>query len=132
MTTTTKDTKQCISCALQRPLTDFHSKSSRCKPCRSKANSKKYYEQDRGNYLKRKYGITSEEYDTMYSEQEGCCAICGIHQSELKIRFCVDHDHDTGQVRGLLCNNCNNGIGKLKDNYDLLLRAADYLRFAER
>ena len=132
MTTTTQDTKQCLSCGLWEPLTAFHKSSSRCKPCRSKEDRKKYYEQDRGNYLKRTYGITSEDYDKMYSEQEGCCAICGTHQSELKSRFCVDHDHDTGQVRSLLCNGCNNGIGKLKDNYDLLYRAADYLRSAKR
>ena len=129
--TTTQETKECLSCSLQRPLTAFHNRQSRCKPCRSKDDRQRYYEKDRGNYLKRTYGITSEDYDEMYSEQEGCCLICGIHQSELKSRFCVDHDHDTGKVRGLLCNGCNNGIGKLKDNYDLLYRAADYLRSAK-
>ena len=125
-------TKRCLSCGLDKPLSAFHKKSSRCKPCRSEKDKKNYYENDRGNYYLRTYGITLKEYDIMYEEQEGCCAICGIHQLEESRRFCVDHDHDTGQVRGLLCNNCNTGIGKLKDNYDLLYRAADYLRAAEK
>ena len=123
-------TKQCLSCGVEKPLDEYHKKSSRCKICRSKEDRKKYYESDRNNYYKRTYGITAEDYDEMYSEQEGCCAICGIHQSDDSRRFCVDHCHHTGQVRGLLCNNCNNGIGKLKDNYDILYRAADYLRAA--
>ena len=122
--------KTCNSCGLEKLISEFHEAQADCKPCRSTKDKKRYYENDRGNYLKRKYGITSQDYDNMYSEQEGSCAICGIHQSELKNRFCVDHDHDTGQVRGLLCNNCNNGIGKLQDNYDTIYRAADYLRAA--
>ena len=80
----------------------------------------------------RTYGITESDYDVMYAEQEGCCAICGVHQLDIKQRFCVDHNHDTGKVRALLCDSCNVGLGKFKDNYDNLLRAADYLRFTAR
>lgn len=82
--------------------------------------------------LFRQYGITMEEFDSMYVEQRGLCKICGNPETVLgsggKVKtLAIDHDHETGQVRGLLCNNCNRAIGLLKDNADLLRTAADYL-----
>ena len=124
--------KQCRSCGGQKPLSEFHKKQAECKPSRSKKDKQKYYLTDRSNYYMRTYGITESDYDVMYAEQEGCCAICGVHQLDIKQRFCVDHNHDTGKVRALLCDSCNVGLGKFKDNYDNLLRAADYLRFTAR
>src|ERR1700693_631716 len=73
------------------------------------------------------YGITLEEYDSIFKDQKGCCAICGIYYSKLKKKLCVDHNHLTGKVRGLLCNACNQGIGYLQENNTTLLSALKYL-----
>ncbi len=79
--------------------------------------------------MQRNYGINLADYDCMYHEQDGLCAICHLPQnSKRNTRFCVDHDHDTGEVRGLLCDSCNRGIGLLKDDPRLLENAAKYLR----
>lgn len=77
--------------------------------------------------LLREYGITLDQYNQMFEEQEGKCAICGKHQSELKFALAVDHNHDTGEVRGLLCRKCNTGIGLFDDNKSLIHNALTYL-----
>jgi hypothetical protein len=77
--------------------------------------------------LKRKYGVTPEEYIKLFNNQEGKCLIYGKHQIELKKALGVDHDHITGKVRGLLCNDCNLGIGHFKDNIEKLKLAIKYL-----
>lgn len=71
----------------------------------------------------RERGIDMEKYQQMVDERCGRCDICG----DAMMPACVDHDHITGQVRGLLCDNCNVGIGRLKDRHDIVSRAADYL-----
>ena len=63
----------------------------------------------------------------MLAEQEGCCAICGTEDPGKNGRFNVDHNHDTGEIRGLLCYGCNVGIGHLRDNPSICLAAAEYL-----
>lgn len=73
----------------------------------------------------RKFGLTVKEYDVLLERQGGVCAIC--NRPPGGVRLAVDHSHETGQVRGLLCFNCNVAIGKLHDDPTLLLRAADYL-----
>ena len=78
-------------------------------------------------HLERKFGITIQGYDDMYIQQGGRCAICGAHQSELRKRFCVDHCHSSGKVRGLLCDRCNTSIGKFEHNIALLKNAIKYL-----
>lgn len=82
---------------------------------------------NRSSRLKYKYNITIDEYNALFTEQGGSCAICGTHQSALNIPLCVDHSHLTGKIRGLLCRRCNTGIGLLKDSKDILYRAAKYL-----
>ena len=77
--------------------------------------------------LKRNYGITMEDYKAMMIAQHGNCALCGRPQVELKEPFIVDHDHTTGFVRGLLCNNCNHGLGRFRDSIPLLQTAISYL-----
>lgn len=85
--------------------------------------------------LKKRYGLTPERYATMLEEQDGCCAICGCdpavkyaHQALKVRRLHVDHWHDdTTAVRGLLCHNCNFGIGRWLDNPQLLKAAIRYL-----
>jgi len=74
------------------------------------------------------YRITAEEYIALFIKQDRKCAICGKDQSELKRRLCVDHDHETGRVRGLLCHECNLGLGRFQDNAFLLLQAANYMK----
>lgn len=71
--------------------------------------------------------MTLADYDAMLLSQDGKCAICGTETSAGKGRFSVDHDHGTGKIRGLLCNNCNAGIGLLKDDPRVLRYAANYL-----
>lgn len=74
------------------------------------------------NYLKRMYGITPEQYQDILDAQGGVCAICGGIR-----RMCLDHDHETGAVRGILCENCNYMIGNAYDSQDTLLAGARYL-----
>lgn len=66
------------------------------------------------------------EYEKLAAKQEGCCAICG-ERTERK-HLDVDHDHKTGQIRGLLCNSCNQGLGYFKDDQRRLCAAIDYLK----
>jgi hypothetical protein len=79
------------------------------------------------SHLKIHYNLTLEEYDNMYMSQHGSCAVCKTHVTQLNKRLAVDHDHDTGRVRGLLCDNCNRGLGSFKDNRKLLEQAMEYL-----
>jgi hypothetical protein len=78
--------------------------------------------------LKRYYGITEDDYNNMFIKQNGCCRICGKHQTELIKKFHIDHCHTTGVVRGLLCSDCNMSLGKFEDSIDILQRAIDYLK----
>jgi hypothetical protein len=78
--------------------------------------------------FKIKYGITISEYDLLFKEQEGACAICKTHQSTQPIALAVDHCHTTGKVRGLLCGKCNRGIGLFEDREDILVSAIHYLK----
>lgn len=64
----------------------------------------------RESYLLRKYGITNDQYEELLRKQEGRCAVCQKQASSFKSRLCVDHDHWTGNVRGLLCTYCNRRI----------------------
>ena len=84
--------------------------------------------------LKRKYGITTNQYNQILELQNGVCAICGNlettiknNQSQKICSLAVDHDHKTGKVRGLLCSNCNKAIGFLKENIDSFYSAIKYL-----
>jgi hypothetical protein len=77
--------------------------------------------------LKNTYGITLEQYNDMLYKQNGCCAICQKHHIDNKRALCVDHCHDTSQVRGLLCDDCNLMLGKVKDDTKILKQAIIYL-----
>jgi hypothetical protein len=78
----------------------------------------------------KRYGIkfTIEEYNTLLDEQNHCCAICRRHVSELTKALSLDHNHETGKTRGLLCHRCNLGIGKFEDDPEILQAATDYLK----
>lgn len=84
---------------------------------------------NRERHLLNKYGITLDQYESLLKEQNGCCAVCGKHQTEFNTRLCVDHDHKSNEIRGLLCTYCNHRIvGRYrKENALFLLRAYEYL-----
>lgn len=125
--------KWCPDCDTVKPLEDFPrtraSKSGRhsyCKPCHN-SRGRATLENVGGSrtyHLKRRYGITSLEADAMLAQQNGLCAICGAAPA-----VHVDHDHATGQVRALLCFNCNGGLGQFKDDPAVLRAAAEYVSF---
>jgi len=82
--------------------------------------------------LRKETGMSSDEihewYNKQFAEQNGCCMICGLHESEIKTRLHIDHNHETGKLRALLCPACNLGIGSLQDDAELCLAAYSYLR----
>jgi hypothetical protein len=93
-------------------------------------------EGDRDLELKRDFGISMEEYKVMHSKQGGVCAICKepekvIYKGTLR-SLSVDHCHQTGKVRGLLCTKCNRGLGLLQDSLDLLKKSVAYLEDYDR
>lgn len=98
-------------------------------------DNKKHYQENKEAYKKRaiksqnirRYGVTPEDWEQMFETQGGRCKICKKHQSELSRVFHIDHCHSTGKVRGLLCMNCNTGLGNFKDNPVLLSSALNYL-----
>lgn len=84
-----------------------------------------YVAPDRIAYMVARYNLTLDEYEQMYRDQKGLCAICA---KRMIGRDChIDHDHDTGRTRKLLCNNCNTGLGHFKDSIRLLAQAIVYL-----
>jgi hypothetical protein len=83
----------------------------------------------RETHLLATYGITVEAYEALEQAQNYKCKLCSRHKDELTRRVLdVDHDHETNRIRGLLCNNCNTGLGLFKDNPTTLLRAIQYLK----
>jgi len=108
-------------------------------PEKYRANSRKHYYENAEKYRERmrkdsrkyflvsRYGITEEEYNQLLVNQNFSCAICKSHINEFKRKLSVDHNHETGKVRGLLCNNCNAGIGYLEEDVDSLRQAIEYL-----
>ena len=93
-------------------------------------NPEKYRKASLDYTLKSSYGLNREEYNVLFEKQKGACAICG-RVAPGRNRLAVDHDHATRRVRGLLCTNCNTGIGKLGDTCAGLHRALNYLQQAE-
>lgn len=92
-------------------------------PEQSSLKARKYH-------LKKKYGLTVEEYDQMFEDQGGVCAICGTEPYG-RFLLSVDHCHSTGEIRGLLCHPCNGGLGCFKDNIALMNDAIEYLENAK-
>ncbi len=90
----------------------------------SVATMSKTYNIEREGKLRRRYGITVDDYERMFYDQGGVCAICETPKAET---LSVDHCHTTLKVRGLLCNQCNRGMGLLGDDVDNLARAIAYL-----
>ena len=130
-------TKICTCCRKAHPLSNYSKNKSYsdglsiyCKPCIRAKNAtyrSKNPEATRANNLKSKFGLTLDEYDTMLSDQGGACAICGTDTPGGHGRFHVDHNHDTGENRGLLCHHCNVGLGHFRDSIATLSAAITYL-----
>jgi hypothetical protein len=103
--------------------------SGLCSKCRSQ-RTMKYRKQNpdiqKQSDLLRKFGITLDQYKAMLAAQNNVCAICKQSNSDGR-SFAVDHDHKTGKNRGLLCGNCNRGIGNLKETPAILWAAIEYL-----
>lgn len=141
--------KMCKKCKLELPITKFGKNSSLksgisniCKLCEAERKRLKYNSSNevriskikqRYDYdIERKYGITPNEYIRLMESQNGCCAICDNPEvivnktGELRM-LCVDHHHETGEIRGLLCHKCNYGLGIYNDNSELLMKASLYL-----
>lgn len=141
--------KRCSTCHTVKDRAEFHKSRDgkygpvlkpSCKSCNS-ARVREWYARntDQSNSNRRRlrlkavYGMTIAEYDTILATQDGKCAICeqperSVHAPRGKaFRLSIDHSHETGRIRGLLCQRCNRAIGLLGDDPGLLLRAIAYL-----
>lgn len=122
----------CPDCDTTKDLEEFpHNKSSRgghgryCLPChnaRGRADKIKNHGSTREYHLRHRYGIGQADVDKMLAEQQGLCAGCGKPDPEH-----VDHDHETGVFRGMLCFNCNQALGNARDDIEVLQRLRNYL-----
>jgi hypothetical protein len=143
--------KTCKKCNVEQDLTQFHKSKSQpdgfqswCKECQKAAYRDRYKAKDkseavgrvqewqrknpekmRNSHLKRMYGLDQDRYDQLLAGQNGSCWIC--HNPPDGRPLGVDHDHKTGEVRGLLCITCNTGLGGFKDSIQLMERAILYL-----
>lgn len=135
--------KTCGMCRLKKSLDDFYNdksqsdgKSCRCKSCIRTAQDKwradnpdAYKESNTKSAFKTKlkrYGLTENSYMSMLESQDNRCAIC-VEPLDFWRGTHIDHCHDTGVVRGVLCSTCNNGLGMFKDDRMLLRSAIKYL-----
>ena len=119
--------KICKECKVEKDLTEFNifnkNKKSYSRPFCKSCSSYVHFKQD----LWKHYRIRYDQYLEMFNKQDGKCACCGIDQSNFKRNLHVDHDHNTGQIRGLLCTQCNPGIGYFQDSVERLQQAIAYL-----
>lgn len=132
------DRQTCRVCCERKPRAEMaRSKDAGniCKKCLT-AKTRAWASQHRSvwdrttwaSHLRRKFGITHEQYDAMLVKQGGRCAICRVLSTESPKRFHVDHNHATGVVRGLLCYRCNTGLGVFLDDISRLKSAIKYLK----
>ena len=129
-----KRKKKCSKCGKVKSRNKFYKDKNKkdglnfqCVECLSK-----YYFQDKGRnkYYMRTYGITVDDYNKMLKDQDGVCAICGTDNPQRKgtVNFAIDHCHETGKIRGLLCSICNRLLGDAEDDIEILELAIKYLR----
>jgi len=122
-----KTMKYCPTCMKTLPINVFNKDSNRsdglmavCKNCMT-INKNRNRSNSKANY---------QTYDILFAEQKGRCTICFsdvLNTDSKDQRLCIDHDHETGEVRGLLCRRCNLGLANFNDNIDNLYAAIDYL-----
>ncbi len=114
-----KDKGLCPWC--HTPNTDGGVYHKRC----GQKRYERYRSSRKNNSLMMLYNISLEKYTTILKSQDGKCAICSGTSGKRSLS--VDHNHNSGQIRGLLCDNCNHGLGKFQDNKELLMEAIRYL-----
>lgn len=144
--TITSPSKTCTKCLQEKPYSEFTIDNSKknniysaCKVCvrnyqRELYSKTEYKIKRRVRDLKKKYGITEKEYHTLLQKSNWSCSICGLHEINLQEKhpksrgLHVDHNHDNGKVRGLLCQNCNSLLGQARDKIEILESAIHYLK----
>lgn len=127
----------CKKCDVIKPLSEFNRQKScvsgyryECRACQKKRYTDWYDPKIARNYnLKTNYGITTEDFNLMFENQQGKCLGCDRHQSELKRVLCVDHNKITGKVRGLLCDPCNRAFGLI---YESAKTLNNLIKYAEK
>ena len=141
----TKSKKKHTATPKKYPQGYFNDKGCRATDCNNtfapKAPSEHYCSDDCANigftekYLKRTYNITLDQYVDIYIRQKGKCRICKTDGFQInrsaKVKLCIDHCHATGVFRGLLCPNCNRGLGVFQDNLQIFKNAVEYLSSVE-
>lgn len=145
--------KECRRCVIFQPIESFYrrlDKENRCKSCVSQLRKIAYAkdpqkvinrvrrdrlanpEKMRGTKLKQTYGLSLENWNKLYAEQNGVCAVCRKPESTIwrgrVVNLAVDHDHETLEVRGLLCTKCNRSLGLMDENVDRILSLAEYIK----
>lgn len=132
--------KKCNKCGNEFPACDFQYNPLRadwlaasCFRCmdeyhKNRSSDPKKKRRLKNNSLRHRFGIDMDFYEEMLEFQGGVCAICGRDDQVKTASLGVDHNHASGEVRGLLCRLCNSAIGKLGDDYDRIIRAAEYLK----
>lgn len=150
-------TKVCVTCKIEKELSEFKNrklskdgKRNDCRACSRRVETlrrknpsvashilevqrkrrKINYDplENRAKELKKKYGISLVDYNVMFLNQSGVCRICKKQSEDV---LAVDHNHQTGKVRGLLCSACNKGLGHFCDSIELLSSAVEYLKSYE-
>jgi hypothetical protein len=129
----------CTKCSIAQPPEEFYASRTtgkRRRQCRTcvKAYVTAWQQRNRDRHsvyvrktkLRAEYGLTLDQHAALFAAQNGLCAICGSEPHETQ-GLAVDHCHQTGDVRGLLCHKCNRGIGYFKDSPERLRAAAEYL-----
>lgn len=131
---------RCNSCGHSGPLgEDFYSYiPTKCKPCYfeyqrqyRRGQATKNVSKDKKYALRKRYGLSPRQFEGMLAATSGCCAACGEPPRPGGRALSVDHDHSTGQVRGLLCNACNRAVGYLRDDPSRATAVARYLTTAQ-
>jgi len=112
---------RCNACGEEKDSSEFYARKSTPRGFRYEC---KICENHRRNV--NRYGITKEDFKKLYEQQEGACAVCGKFLEYNGLDTHIDHDHDTGKVRGILCSNCNTALGLLKENVEIILALAMY------
>jgi len=117
-------------------MSTYHTEWARRNKDKISASQKKYYATQQGkwknldNHYRRSYGITAIDYAWMENKQDRKCAICLTPHTETRDqRLVVDHCHDTGKVRGLLCHKCNAGHGQYNDDIEIVCKSAEYIAY---
>jgi hypothetical protein len=116
----TNSSQICRKCLIDKPLDAYHGD-------RRTANRKRTTCMDCRQKQRLVTNLTRTAYSLLLVAQDYKCAICGINASELTRELSVDHNHDTNEVRGLLCSHCNIGLGNFRDDEELLIKASQYL-----